>query len=82
MPAAETLPESPSHSPPPHAHQMPEAAARCRQRSGSPGVCPTDQAAMAWPDYHRADQTITATEASDHSSESIPGTENPMRIPS
>ena len=37
---------------------------------------------MAWPDYHRADQTITATEASDHSPESIPGTENPMRIPS
>jgi len=25
---------------------------------------------------------VTATEASDHSSESIPGTENPMRIPS
>ena len=75
-----------------HVHQMPEAAARCRQRAGSPewpdpgfhhGLSPTDQAAMAWPDYHRAEQRCNSycTEASNNSSEFIPGTENLMRIP-
>ena len=73
-------------------HQMPEAAARCRQRAGSPewpdpgcnqGLSPTDQAAMAWPDYHRAEQRCNSycAEASNNSSEFIPVTENLMRIP-
>ena len=84
VPAAENRPESPSHSPPAHAQQMPEAAARCRQRAGRTpepdpwchqGQCPRDQAEVAWPDYFKASQSslfrdVTATEASDHSSES------------
>ena len=43
------------------------------------------QSATQQSDHHTQQcqlQKLTATEASDHSSESIPGAENPMRIPS
>ena len=87
VPAAESLPDSPSHSPPAHVQQMPEAAARCRQRAGSPprpdpgchqGQSPTDQAAMAWADYLRASQSSPLREKQLQKHQTIH--QNPQKI--